>query len=146
MYVAWGQVGYFSNDRRFSVESSLQGISSNSLSWKRNDLLKVIQTWSWCGKHPASTPAYLRESNTSVRACLREANDHVRITINRQFRFHNNQLDEMPCKLDSAENPRSSEPEKYGEIPTGNPALRSDDDDCFYYFQQWFVTIDWGSM
>ena len=33
----YGGVGYFSNERGFSVESSLQQISSNFLLWKRND-------------------------------------------------------------------------------------------------------------
>ena len=32
-----GGVGYFSNERGFSVESSLQRISSKKLLWKRND-------------------------------------------------------------------------------------------------------------
>ena len=31
------RVGYLSNERRFSVESSLQGISSNLLLWKQNN-------------------------------------------------------------------------------------------------------------
>jgi len=33
-----GGIGYFSNERRFSVESSLQRISSNLWLWNRNDL------------------------------------------------------------------------------------------------------------
>jgi len=33
----------------------------------------------------------------------------VYITIDELFRFHNNKLDEMPCKLDSTENTRSLE-------------------------------------
>jgi len=33
----------------------------------------------------------------------------VYITIDELFRFHNNKLDEMPCKLDSTENTRSFE-------------------------------------
>ena len=39
-----GRVGYFRNERAYSVESSLQRISSNSLLWKRNKLFVVIQT------------------------------------------------------------------------------------------------------
>jgi len=31
--------------------------------------------------------------------------DHVYIATDESFRFHNNESDEMPCKLDSAENP-----------------------------------------
>jgi len=42
------------NEHAYSVESSLQGISSNSLLWKRNELLVIIQTWSWRGKPAAS--------------------------------------------------------------------------------------------
>ena len=45
------------------MESSLQGISSRSLLWKRNKLLVVIQTWSWCGKAAASSVAWLREAS-----------------------------------------------------------------------------------
>jgi len=33
--------------------------------------------------------------------------DHVYITTNELFRFHENEVDEMPCKLDSTENLRS---------------------------------------
>ena len=40
-----GRVGYFRNERAYSVESKLQGISSNSLLWKRNEIV-AIQTWS----------------------------------------------------------------------------------------------------
>jgi len=39
------------------VESSLQGISSNSLLWKQNKFLVVIRTWSWRGKLAASARA-----------------------------------------------------------------------------------------
>ena len=35
-------VGYFSNERRFSIEYNLQGISSNLLLWKRNDSSAVM--------------------------------------------------------------------------------------------------------
>jgi len=38
----WGRIGYFLNDRGFSVESSLQSISSNSFLWKRTNWLVVI--------------------------------------------------------------------------------------------------------
>ena len=37
-------VGYFSNGRGFSVESTLQDILSNLFSWKRNDSSVVLQT------------------------------------------------------------------------------------------------------
>ena len=39
---AEGGVGYFANERGFSVESSLQGTSSNSLLWNRDDSWVVI--------------------------------------------------------------------------------------------------------
>jgi len=32
--------------------------------------------------------------------------DHVDINADESFHFHNNKLDEMPCKLDSIENSR----------------------------------------
>jgi len=38
----WGEIGYFSNGRGFSVDSSLQGISSNSFLWKRNNSSKCV--------------------------------------------------------------------------------------------------------
>ena len=41
--------------------------------------------------------------------------DHVYITTDELFRLHNNEFDEMPCKLDSTENPRSFE--KYPTPP-----------------------------
>jgi len=39
--IVYDGVGYFSNKCGFSVTSSLQGISSNSLLWKRNNLSVV---------------------------------------------------------------------------------------------------------
>ena len=57
-------VGYFSNERGFSVESSLQRISSIFLLWKRNDSSVVLYTWSWPGEHAASARAGLRKANT----------------------------------------------------------------------------------
>jgi len=50
-----GGVGYFSNERRFSINSSFQGISSNWFLWKRNNASVVIQTWCWRGEKAAST-------------------------------------------------------------------------------------------
>jgi len=35
--------------------------------------------------------------------------DHIYSTIDESFRFHNKNFDEMRCKLDSTENPRSFE-------------------------------------
>jgi len=35
--------------------------------------------------------------------------DRVYITTDELFRFHNDEFDELPCKLDSTENPRSFE-------------------------------------
>jgi len=60
----WSRVRYLLNERgSFSVEFSLQGISSNSLVWKRTNSSVVMQTWSWRGKHAASTRAGLRAAN-----------------------------------------------------------------------------------
>ena len=41
--------------------------------------------------------------------------DHVYKTTNELFRLHNKNFDEMRCKLDSTENPRSLE--KYSTPP-----------------------------
>ena len=47
----------------------------------------------------------------------RQDHDHVYITTDQFFRFHNNEFDKMPCKLDSTvtENPRSFE--IYSRVP-----------------------------
>ena len=45
------EFGHFSNERRFSVEFSLQSIWSNSFLCKWNNSSVVIQTWSWRGKY-----------------------------------------------------------------------------------------------
>jgi len=39
--------------------------------------------------------------------------DHVYITTDKSFSFHNNELNEIPCKLDSTENPRWFEKSLY---------------------------------
>jgi len=57
------RVGYFSNGRRLSLESSLEGLSSSLFVWKRSNQLIVIQTWFWRGKSAASTREWLREAN-----------------------------------------------------------------------------------
>jgi len=58
------KVGLDISRREFSIESSLQGISSNLLLWKWNDSSALMSTWSWCGKPAASAWACLREANT----------------------------------------------------------------------------------
>jgi len=50
-----GGVGYLSNERGFSMDSSLQRISS----WKRNDSSVVL----WCGKPGASARVWLGKAN-----------------------------------------------------------------------------------
>jgi len=67
-------LGFVWNELAYLVESSLQGISLNSLLWKRNKLLVVIQTWSprvkpaasvhGCGKQTPSASILF-----SVRIC-----------------------------------------------------------------------------
>jgi len=44
-----GRVGFCSNERAYSVESSLQSISSNPSLWKRTKWSVAIQTWFWRG-------------------------------------------------------------------------------------------------
>ena len=41
----------------------------------------------------------------ALATCL-PRQDHVYITTDESCRFHNNEFDEMPCKLYSTENPR----------------------------------------
>jgi len=49
--------------------------------------------------------ASYRDARALAAYLLRQ--DHVYITTDELFRFHNNKFDEMPCKLDSTENVRS---------------------------------------
>jgi len=42
-------------------------------------------------------------------AALLQCQDHVHKTTNELFRFHNKTFDEIRCKLNSTENPRSFE-------------------------------------
>ena len=50
----------------------------------------------------------------TLAACL-PRQDHVCVTTDELVRFHKNECDAMPCKLDSTENPRSFE--KYPTLP-----------------------------
>jgi len=56
-------VGYVSKERRLSMESDSQDMSSNAFLWKRTNCLVVIQKWSWRGKFVASAQAWLWEAN-----------------------------------------------------------------------------------
>ena len=67
-----------------------------------NDSSVVLYTWSWRGKPAASARAELRKANADANA-------------DESFRFHNKNFDEIRCKLDSTENPRSFE--KYPTPP-----------------------------
>jgi len=49
-----------------------------------------------------------RRHARAMAACL-PCQDHVYITTDELLRFHKNEFDEMPCKRDSTENPRSFE-------------------------------------
>jgi len=57
------RLGMVRNERANSVESNLQGISSNSLLWKRNKLSVVIRMWSWRGKPAARAQAWLQHAD-----------------------------------------------------------------------------------
>jgi len=48
------------------------------------------------------------QKNRALVACL-PSQDHVWRTTDELIRFHNNKVDEMPCKLESTENPHSFE-------------------------------------
>jgi len=56
-FACQGKVGFVSHERPYSVESSLQGISSDLLLSKQNIWLIVIQTQSWRSKPAASARA-----------------------------------------------------------------------------------------
>jgi len=71
----YSRVGCFSNERRFFVESSLQGILSNSFLRKRTKRAVVMWTWSWRGKPAASARSWLRGSKRRALAIY----DSVRI-------------------------------------------------------------------
>jgi len=60
-----GRTGLVSNECAYSVESSVQGIWSNSFLWKQTNCLVVIQTWSWRGKHVVSARAGCRKQTLS---------------------------------------------------------------------------------
>jgi len=50
--------------------------------------------------------AFAFRSPARVLAAGLSRQDHVHRTTNESFRFHNKKIDEMPCKLNSAENLR----------------------------------------
>ena len=58
-WVSYSQVGYFSNQRRFSVKSGSQSIPSSLPLWKWTNYSVVIQVWSLRGKHAASARGWL---------------------------------------------------------------------------------------
>jgi len=76
--LGYGGVGYFSNERGFSVarESSLQGISSNLLLWKRKNSsssnVNVILTRQTCGQRSSMSAGRKRralENHFPERIC-----------------------------------------------------------------------------
>jgi len=109
-FVFLGRVEYFLNEGGFSVESSLQGNSSNSFV-ETNRFVGSTQTCSWTtlGLSKRGNSAVATADSKTLRralsACL-PRQDHVRITTDRFVCFHNNELDGMRCRLDSTENPR----------------------------------------
>ena len=66
-------------------------------------------------KHNASAWRLLPASPPQALAARFLHVDHVWITTDELFRSHKNEFNEMPCKLDSIENPRSLE--RYLTLP-----------------------------
>ena len=61
------------------------------------------------GQNKCQRSAFASRSPAWALAIGLPCKDHIYITTDESFRFHNNDCDEMPCKLDSTENPRSFE-------------------------------------
>jgi len=64
---------------------------------------------------------FASRSPTRALATSLPHQDHVYITTEELFRFHNNEFNEIPSKLDFTENPRSFEkhptPPQFGFLP-----------------------------
>jgi len=67
------------------------------------------------GKTISYRSAFAFRSSARALAAGMARQDHVYKTTDELFRFHNKNFDEMRCKLDSTENPRSFE--KYPTPP-----------------------------
>jgi len=61
------------------------------------------------GKIISYRSAFASRGHAQPLAAGLPCQDHVYITTDESLRFHNNKLDEMPCELDSTENPRTFE-------------------------------------
>jgi len=61
------------------------------------------------GKIISYRSAFAFRSSARALAAGLPRQDHVYKTTDESFRFHNKNLDEIRCKLDSTENPRSFE-------------------------------------
>jgi len=69
----------------------------------------------WLGKIISYRSAFAFRSPARALAAGLPHQDHADKTTDELFRFHNKIFDEMRCKLDSTENPRSFE--KYPTTP-----------------------------
>jgi len=69
------------------------------------------------GKIISYRSAFAFRSSARALAAGLPRQDHVDKTIDEPFQFHNKTFDEIRCKLDSTENPRSFE--KYQTQPQG---------------------------
>jgi len=61
------------------------------------------------GKIEYQRSPFASRSHTRVLATCLPRQDHVCFTTDELFRLHRHEFDEMPCKLDSTENPRDFE-------------------------------------
>jgi len=53
--------------------------------------------------------AFVSRRHARALAARLPRQDHVFVTTDELFRFHNNESDEIPCTLNSTDNPRSFE-------------------------------------
>jgi len=110
-----GETSFFS--RKFSLRTGSHFASTHKCTDLDLSLVYILMFWTH-GK-------FVRKiiSKRSLSVCFRShtralaaglpRQDHVYITTDELFRFHNDEFDEMPCKLDSTENLRS-----FGKYPT----------------------------
>jgi len=74
---AEGRIGYFLNERGFSAECSLRGISSNSFLWKRINWSVVIQTLSGRGKRARSARGGRWQAHAEQWHCIFHTATHT---------------------------------------------------------------------
>ena len=85
-------------------------------------ILKLGTYGKFARKNNVQSSAFASRRHAQALAACSTRLDHAYITTDESFRFHDNKFDEIPCKTDSTENPRSVE--KYPTpTETFNPRL-----------------------